>query len=184
MHCTTPTEEIVRHLRLRTVRAVDGPALLTRLIELMAVMEARSLQLGDSKHQVEPACQTQLSSDGELASATWLNTLDGEDGEMLDLIANPRILPFVTAMVDRPILEQFIIAFRWSGGEVGVHAGHTPYQAINSYQVNNGRIYTNHLRVMYYMSDVECGCGQGGLQIIPGVYSASHGMGVTDAGTL
>ena len=49
-------------------------------------------------------------------------------------------------MVDRPILEQFNVGFRERGGESGVHAGHTPYQAINAYQTSEGKIYNNHLR--------------------------------------
>lgn len=70
------------------------------------------------------------------------------------------------------MLEQFSLTFMWPGGEVGAHAGHTPYQPLNSYQVNNGRIYCNHLRVMYYLSDVTPGAGDGGLFVLPGSHKA------------
>ena len=76
---------------------------------------------------------------------TFFNVLD-EDPRLLELVSNPRVMPFVQEMVDRPILEQFNVGYRWRGGESGVHAGHTPYQAINAYQTSEGKIYNNHLR--------------------------------------
>ncbi|MDA0841608.1 MAG: phytanoyl-CoA dioxygenase family protein [Planctomycetota bacterium] len=94
-----------------------------------------------------------------------------EEPLFLDLVTNPKILPYVDAMVHRPIVEQFSACFRWKGGDTGVHAGHTPYQAINSYQVSEGRIYNNHLRVVYAMKDI--GPGEGGIQIVPGSHKAN-----------
>ncbi|MDP7250566.1 MAG: phytanoyl-CoA dioxygenase family protein [Planctomycetota bacterium] len=94
-----------------------------------------------------------------------------EEPLFLDVVTNPKILPYVDAMVHRPMLEQFAACFRWKGGITGVHAGHTPYQAINSYQVSEGRIYNNHLRVVYAMKDI--GHGEGGIQVIPGTHKSN-----------
>jgi hypothetical protein len=146
------------------------PVLLANLQRSMEAWEARSL--ARTVDTGWPCYRTVSSATGELSEATSMDVLD-TDPSMVDLVANPRILPYVQAMVDRPILEQFGIAFRWQEGEVSAHAGHTPYQAANSYQVNDGRIFVNHLRVMYYMSDVQPGRGDGGLQIIPGVLAAA-----------
>ena len=76
-----------------------------------------------------------------------------EEPSMLDLVANPVILPYVDALVQSPILEQFGVNFRWQGGQSTVHGGHTPHQPLNFYHVSQGRIYNNHLRVMYAMND-------------------------------
>jgi hypothetical protein len=46
-----------------------------------------------------------------------------------------------------------------------------PYQACNAYQVSEGRIYNNHLRVVYAMKDI--GPGEGGIQIVPGSHKAN-----------
>jgi ectoine hydroxylase-related dioxygenase (phytanoyl-CoA dioxygenase family) len=94
-----------------------------------------------------------------------------EEPSMLDLVANPAILPYVDALVQSPILEQFGVNFRWMGGQSTVHGGHVPHQPINFYHVSQGRIYNNHLRVMYAMNDI--GPGDGGLQIIPGSHKAN-----------
>ena len=142
------------------------PALLVQLQRLMVEREHCALSAAAADNP--PSClRHQRATDGRLIEASWMNVLD-EDTAMLDLIANPGVLAYVQSMVDRPILEQFILSFRWEEGEVNAHAGHVPYQAINSYQVSDGRIYNNHLRVMYYMKDVTPGQGQGGIQIIPG----------------
>ena len=93
-----------------------------------------------------------------------------EEPSMLDLVANPVILPYVDALVQSPILEQFGVNFRWQGGQSTVHGGHTPHQPLNFYHVSQGRIYNNHLRVMYAMNDIEP--GDGGLQVVPGSHKA------------
>lgn len=105
-------------------------------------------------------------TDGNLRRASFFDTLESEP-ETISVVTNPKIAPYVLALVERPMLEQFSLTFMFRGGEINAHAGHTPYQSINSYQVNNGRIYCNHLRVMYYLSDVNPGQGDGGLFILP-----------------
>ena len=98
--------------------------------------------------------------------ASFFDTLESEP-ETVPIIANPTIAPYVLSLVERPMLEQFSLTFMFRGGEINAHAGHTPYQSINSYQVNDGRIYCNHLRVMYYLTDVIPGSGDGGLFVLP-----------------
>lgn len=88
----------------------------------------------------------------------------------LDLVTNPMILPYVDAMVHRPILQQFGACFRWKGGTTVAHGGHTPYSALNHYEVSEGRIYNNHLSVVYAMEDIDP--GEGGLQLVPGSHKA------------
>ena len=94
-----------------------------------------------------------------------------EEPSMLDLVENPVILPYVDALVQSPILEQFGVNFRWKGGQSTIHAGHMPHQPINFYHVSQDRIYNNHLRVMYAMNDI--GPGDGGLQVVPGSHKAN-----------
>ena len=107
---------------------------------------------------------------GKMQRASFFDTLESEP-ETVPIIANPTIAPYVLSLVERPMLEQFSLTFMFRGGEINAHAGHTPYQSINGYQVNNGRIYCNHLRVMYYLTDVIPGSGDGGLFILPVCHS-------------
>ena len=100
----------------------------------------------------------------------YFNLLN-EEPSILHLVANPVILPYVDALVESPILEQFGVNFRWQGAQSTIHGGHTPHQPINFYHVSQGRIYNNHLRVMYAMHDI--GPGDGGLQVIPGSHKAN-----------
>ena len=94
-----------------------------------------------------------------------------EEPSMLALVANPAILPYVDVLVQSPILEQFGANFRWKGAQSTVHGGHTPYQPVNFYHVAQGRIYNNHLRVMYAMHDI--GPGDGSLRVVPGSHKAN-----------
>ena len=107
-----------------------------------------------------------VTDDGSLVRASFFDTLESEP-ETISIVTNTTIAPYVLALVERPMLEQFSLTFMFRGGEINAHAGHTPYQSINSYEVNNGRIYCNHLRVMYYLTDVNPGQGHGGLFVLP-----------------
>ena len=174
------------------------PSYLQQVQQSMNDWHAKAQQQDDATSGGTDNAGNRSSSPRKNRTGTiFFNVLD-EDPRLLDLVANPRIMPFVQAMVDRPILEQFNVGFRERGGESGVHAGHTPYQAINSYQTSEGKIYCNHLRcppltctpscphlllpllrgcaavrVMYYMSEVVAGQGHGGLFVIPGSHKAS-----------
>ena len=101
----------------------------------------------------------------------FFNLLD-EEPTMLELVANPAILPYVDALVQRPLLEQFGVNFRWRGAQSTIHGGHTPHSPLNLYSVSQGRICANHLRVMYAMRDI--GPGDGGLRVVPGSHKANY----------
>ena len=85
------------------------PALLVQLQRLMVEREHCALSAAAADNP--PSClRHQRATDGRLIEASWMNVLD-EDTAMLDLIANPGVLAYVQSMVDRPILEQFILYF-------------------------------------------------------------------------
>lgn len=122
------------------------PSYLQQVQQSMDDWHAKAQQQDDATSGGTDNAGNRSSSPRKNRTGTiFFNVLD-EDPRLLELVANPRIMPFVQAMVDRPILEQFNVGFRERGGESGVHAGHTPYQAINSYQTSEGKIYCNHLR--------------------------------------
>jgi len=88
------------------------------------------------------------------------------DDAFLSLVANPKVLPYIDEMIERPRLKSTWLDFKWQGGATGFHSNHTPTNVHNHYHVNNGRIYHNLFQVFYAMSDI--GPGEGGLKLIPG----------------
>ena len=100
---------------------------------------------------------------------------------LVDLAANPVLLPYLAEMVERPRLKSTWIAFKWRGGETKLHSNHTPSITHNFYHFN-GQIRHNLLNVMYAMRDIEP--GGGALQVVPGSHKANYprstGDGVED----
>ena len=156
----TPQEKYIYDVRgyLIIENAIE-PNYLKALNERLDMWEKEAFKLRSPK-----------SSNGRGPHNVCLYGILNDDPMFLDLVTNPKILPYVDAMVHRPILEQFGASFRWNGGMTGAHGGHTPYSALNHYQVSEGRIYNNHLRVVYSLNDT--GPGEGGLHLVPGSHKA------------
>jgi ectoine hydroxylase-related dioxygenase (phytanoyl-CoA dioxygenase family) len=176
----TPQEQYAMDVHgYLTVPDAISPEMLAVLRAAAARQEARAAALVSQGAELSPPLLEGRSpllqtapAEGTLLRASFFDTLDCEP-ETEPLIANPTIARYVLGMVERPMLEQFSLTFMYQGGEIGAHSGHTPFQSINSYQVNDGRIYCNHLRVMYYLTDVTPGCGEGGLFVLPGSHKAA-----------
>jgi hypothetical protein len=94
-----------------------------------------------------------------------------QEASLVPLAANPKLLPYLVEMVERPRLKSTWIAFKWRGGETRLHSNHTPTVTHNFYHFN-GQIRHNLLNVMYAMHDIEP--GGGGLKVIPGSHKANY----------
>jgi len=94
-----------------------------------------------------------------------------QDGAFVDLVANPRVLPYVDEMVQNPRLKSTWIALKWKGGRARDTSNHTPSSTCNFYHFNGGRIYHNLFQVFYAISDVPP--GGGGMRLIPGSHKAN-----------
>lgn len=101
-----------------------------------------------------------------------------QEPSLLDLVVNPKVLPYIDEMVDRPRLKSTWVTFKWNGGRTVYHSNHTPSVTHNFYHFN-GRIHHNLFQVFYAMRDINP--GEGGLQVIPGSHKANYPSPPDDA---
>ncbi len=94
------------------------------------------------------------------------------DEAFLDLVVNPRVLPYIDEMMEWPRLKTTWIAFKWKGGKTPGHSSHTPTRMHNFYHFNGGRIHHNLFNMFYALSDVPP--GGGGLKLVPGSHKANY----------
>ena len=99
------------------------------------------------------------------------NDVINQDAAFIELVANPRVLPYLAEMVERPRLKSTWIAFKWRGGRTNLHSNHTPSVTHNFYHFN-GQIRHNLLNMLYAFNDIKP--GGGGLQVIPGSHKANY----------
>ena len=95
-----------------------------------------------------------------------------QDEAFADLVANPRVLPYMDEMVQTPRLKSTWIALKWKGGRARDTSNHTPSSTCNFYHFNGGRIYHNLFNIVYAISDVPP--GGGGLKFIPCSHKANY----------
>lgn len=92
-----------------------------------------------------------------------------------DLIANPRILPHLHAMVGhQPRLDhEYADIIRHGLGPIGarLHGGGTPLDPSQSYRVMNGKMVNGLVVVVYALKDVNP--GDGGFACVPGSHKAN-----------
>jgi ectoine hydroxylase-related dioxygenase (phytanoyl-CoA dioxygenase family) len=93
------------------------------------------------------------------------------DEAFVDLVANPRVLPYIDQMVSYPRLKSNWLALKWKGGRARDTSNHTPSSTCNFYHFNGGRIYHNLFQVFYAISDVPP--GGGGMRLIPGSHKSN-----------
>ena len=134
------------------------PDYLAHLNERLDIWEERALQ----DFRVLPK-----SANPEVRYDDILN----QEPSLLDLVVNPRVLPYIDEMVDRPRLKSTWVTFKWNGGRTVSHSNHTPSVTHNFYHFN-GRIHHNLFQVFYAMRDISP--GEGGLQVIPGSHKANY----------
>ncbi|MEE3258249.1 MAG: phytanoyl-CoA dioxygenase family protein [Candidatus Latescibacterota bacterium] len=117
---------------------------------------------------------------GENAEVRY-DDIVNQEPSLVELAANPALIPYLREMIERPRLKSTWIAFKWHGGETRLHSNHTPSVTHNFYHFN-GQIRHNLLNVMYAMRDIEP--GGGGLKVVPGTHKANYprpqGDGVED----
>ncbi|MFT5368227.1 MAG: ectoine hydroxylase-related dioxygenase (phytanoyl-CoA dioxygenase family) [Candidatus Latescibacterota bacterium] len=94
-----------------------------------------------------------------------------QEAVLIPLAANPKVVPYIVEMMEKPRLKSTWIAFKWRGGETRLHSNHTPSVTHNFYHFN-GQIRHNLLNLMYAMHDIEP--GGGGLKVIPGSHKANY----------
>ena len=117
-----------------------------------------------------------VKKEGENPEVRYDDVVNQEPA-LVDLAANPKILPYLSEMIDKPRLKSTWIAFKWRGGETRLHSNHTPTVTHNFYHFN-GQIRHNLLNLMYAMHDIEL--GGGGLKVIPGSHKANYPRSRTD----
>ena len=49
-----------------------------------------------------------------------------QETSLLDLVVNPKVLPYIDEMVERPRLKSTWVTFKWNGGRTVYHSNHTP----------------------------------------------------------
>ena len=146
---------------------VNGYILLKEAIapKELALLNARI----DGWHE-RAAADFRLQADGANAEVRYDDIINQEPN-LVELAANPALLPYLIEMVERPRLKSTWIAFKWRGGETKLHSNHTPSITHNFYHFN-GQIRHNLLNVMYALHDIAP--GGGGLQVVPGTHKANY----------
>jgi hypothetical protein len=116
------------------------------------------------------AVDFRAKSEGENAEVRYDDVVN-QEAALVALAANPRVLPYLVEMIEKPRLKSTWIAFKWRGGETRIHSNHTPSVTHNFYHFD-GRIRHNLLNLMYAMDDIAP--GGGGLKTIPGSHKANY----------
>ena len=94
-----------------------------------------------------------------------------QEPSLLDLVVNPRVLPYVDEMITKPRLKSTWVNFKWKGGETTFHSNHTPTQTHDFYHFN-GRMQHNLFQAFYAMNDI--GPGEGALEVLAGSHKANY----------
>jgi hypothetical protein len=110
---------------------------------------------------------------------TFRGLLDYEEPLYRELIAHPRIVPYLRALlcsVDEPeaghfqLSHEYGLAMRVGQQGPSFHGGGTPYRRWIGYQVQEGQVYCALIGVVWLLTDV--GPDDGGFWYIPGSHKA------------
>lgn len=97
-------------------------------------------------------------------------------GPYLDLIDNPRILPYLEAIlgVEIRLDHEYLDIIRSGKGPIGttLHGGATPYDPLYSYHYENGRMRNGLVVAAYNLMDVNP--GEGGFGCVPGSHKSNR----------
>ncbi len=104
--------------------------------------------------------------------------LVGERGVFLDLVDNPRVAPYLEALVDPDVRldHEYVHVLRPGIGATGLssavlHGGGTPFDASQWFRFADGRTWSGLTVVAYHLRDVDP--ADGGLAIVPGSHKAN-----------
>lgn len=127
------------------------------------------------------------NADGGIACSndriTFTGLLDYEEPLFRELIAHPKVLPYLQALLcgaDEPEAGHFQLSHEYGlaihAGQEGpsFHGGGTPYRRWTSYQTANERIYCSLIGVVWMLTDV--GPEDGGFWYIPGSHKAAFAL--------
>jgi hypothetical protein len=106
-------------------------------------------------------------------------------GPMIDLIDNPRIVPYLEGLLGPPpytkeagpfyrLDHTYVTVIRPGATDAGafvLHGGGTPFDPGQYYRVHEGRLYNGLIVVAYNLTDVNE--GDGGLGCVPGSHKAN-----------
>lgn len=99
----------------------------------------------------------------------------------LDLIDNPRVLPYLEEFINPQLRLDHECAMVMRRGATSVmktlpsatlHAGSAPYDAAQYFHFSNGRMWNGLTVVAYFLSDVNH--GDGGLACVPGSHKSNY----------
>ena len=121
----------------------------------------------------EQIARQRLDAQGPQNRAILIEDILNQEPSLIDLVVNPKVLPYVDAMVTTPRLKSTWATFKWKDGYTGFHSNHTPSRNCNFYHFN-GRIHHNLFQVFYAMKDI--GPGQGALEVVPGSHKANYAL--------
>lgn len=128
-------------------------------------------RLNEQLDEWEEVAKQRLEREQPQNPAILIEDILNQEQALLDLVVNPRVLPYIDAMVATARLKSTWATFKWEGGHTGFHSNHTPSRTCNFYHFN-GRIHHNLFQVFYAMKDI--GPGEGALEVVPGSHKANY----------
>lgn len=129
-----------------------------------AVADAYEARAGLDLHGETPA-------DREPCYARRFDRVILEDPIFAELAFLPEIISCIPQLVTWPRLKSTWIDFKAQKGGVGFHANHTPFDPLNAYHFQDGRIRAAAADAMIALADIpEDG---GALEVIPGSHKAN-----------
>ena len=94
-----------------------------------------------------------------------------EHDVFLQLAMSPAVLSRVVNFVKDPRLKSTWLDFKARLGSIGYHSNHSPYNPVDAYYFQDGRICANLVTVCYALCDIPA--EGGALDVIPGSHKAN-----------
>ena len=131
-------------------------------------------QLTELNRILDEKCDQEMPPDA--ASCRFMGDLIEWGPVYRDLIDNPRIVPYLEAILDTRFRldHDYADIIRGDKGPIGstLHGGATPYDHTFSYNCHNGRIMCGLTVVAYNLKDVHP--GDGGFGCVPGSHKSNY----------
>jgi hypothetical protein len=102
-----------------------------------------------------------------------LGALHTWDEPFRRLLAHPRLLPYLTSLVGPKFRYDhgYALLMRAGSKQLGLHGGHTPWDAAQDYQYRDGEMLNGLIVMSYALSDA--GSDDGGFAVVPGSHKAN-----------
>lgn len=157
------------------------------LFDLTGYLVVRDAISPQALAEINAMIDSQLAGSDPEAKAVTFGQGGGEvlawGGPFLDLIDNPRIVPYLEELVDPyfRLDHEYIHVIRPGVGSLSgtlssatLHGGGAPFDASQYYRFSDGRPWGGLTVVAYYLRDVNP--GDGGLAVVPGSHKANYPM--------